>query len=725
MGRRKLLPMPAQKGNPMPQIAIRHRLSAVVFCSLLPIALLGYLFFAQSDKEIAFSSKEAQGTAYIQAIMPELVALAQQGFTAQPLADNAALGEAMAAFDGPMKTSAYAAAYLSLRGELKNGGHPAAARQAAATLVTKVGDGSNLILDPDLDSYYVMDLLVLKLPGAINAAPMLVTQLRAARYTPELTNDELVALVANLGAFRATANAAADSLAAADAGNADGSVKRNLTKPLQAYLLAADAFGDALEASSGALGDEATRATLDLEPVVAAHQAFQTAALGFWQAVGQEMDRLLDIRLSGFNSKLSSMLSLAAVLVAIVLVSSFLLARSIVRGITRLEQSIRGLADGTSESIAHADGKDEISAIARAVSYLRDRTVERLHEADDLKTAEQRRAEAAREEAEDARLRNEADRQAMFQAQQRAVHVLAEGLERVAQGDLSARIDTPFEGELDGLRQALNSTVERLAEMMAQLRGTSRTLKVATTELLAGVNDLADRTTRQAATLEQTSASIERLAETVSSNAQQAGEASTRAVAVTETAESGGAVMHQANEAMERITASSSKISNIIGLIDDIAFQTNLLALNASVEAARAGEAGKGFAVVAVEVRRLAQSAAEASKEIKVLIEQSAGEVRGGSALVAEAASQLAAMVEAARANNALLDSIAQQSSEQSSAIQELHVAMRTLDEMTQHNAALVEETNAAIEQTEAQATELDSVVAAFAGAPVQKRRAA
>jgi methyl-accepting chemotaxis protein len=185
-------------------------------------------------------------------------------------------------------------------------------------------------------------------------------------------------------------------------------------------------------------------------------------------------------------------------------------------------------------------------------------------------------------------------------------------------------------------------------------------------------------------------------------------------VTVTETAESGGVVMTQANEAMERITASSARISNIIGLIDDIAFQTNLLALNASVEAARAGEAGKGFAVVAVEVRRLAQSAAQASQEIKGLIEKSAGEVRGGSALVAEAAGQLAAMVEAARANNALLDTIARESTEQSFAIRELHAAVRTLDEMTQHNAALVEQTNAAIEQTEAQAVELDRIVEVF-----------
>ena len=172
--------------------------------------------------------------------------------------------------------------------------------------------------------------------------------------------------------------------------------------------------------------------------------------------------------------------------------------------------------------------------------------------------------------------------------------------------------------------------------------------------------------------------------------------------------------MSQANEAMERITTSSAKISNIIGLIDDIAFQTNLLALNASVEAARAGDAGKGFAVVAVEVRRLAQSAASASADVKVLIEQSASEVRDGSRLVADAADRLNGMLEGVRASSMLMDGISRDSQEQSTGITEVSIAVRQMDEMTQHNAALVEEMNAAIEQTETQATELDTIVDIF-----------
>ncbi len=183
--------------------------------------------------------------------------------------------------------------------------------------------------------------------------------------------------------------------------------------------------------------------------------------------------------------------------------------------------------------------------------------------------------------------------------------------------------------------------------------------------------------------------------------------------------------MQQANVAMERITQSSTKISSIIGVIDDIAFQTNLLALNASVEAARAGEAGKGFAVVAIEVRRLAQSAAQASSEVKVLIEQSGTEVSGGTRLVAEAAEKLDAMLAAARRSNALMIAIADDSRQQAGSIEEVNAAVRQLDEMTQHNAALVEEINAAIEQTEAQAGEVDGIAEIFTIEDAPRKKAA
>jgi methyl-accepting chemotaxis protein len=299
-------------------------------------------------------------------------------------------------------------------------------------------------------------------------------------------------------------------------------------------------------------------------------------------------------------------------------------------------------------------------------------------------------------------------------ARKSAVSRVEAGLAQLAQGNLTGTIDTAFEVEFEDLRHALNGTVHKFADVIGQLRTASRSIRTATGELLAGAVDLNTRTTRQAETIEETSKAVDELAGTIAKNAEMAEDAAAKAKAAAHTAAESGVVMAKANEAMERITASSQKISNIIGLIDDIAFQTNLLALNASVEAARAGEAGKGFAVVAVEVRRLAQSAAGASADVKGLIEVSANEVKAGTGLVANASGQLSAMLKTMAQNSELVEAIAKDSAQQARAIGEATQALRILDQMTQHNAALVEQTNESIAQTETQAQTLDGIVDIF-----------
>ena len=310
-------------------------------------------------------------------------------------------------------------------------------------------------------------------------------------------------------------------------------------------------------------------------------------------------------------------------------------------------------------------------------------------------------------------------------ARKEAVKVLGAHLARLADGDLTATIVDAFQGDLEKVRVAFNGTVATMRDIVGRLRTASVSLKTATGEILSGSNDLADRTTKQAAAVEQTSAALEQLGNTVGENAQRATLASTKAKLVSSTAAETNVVMKEANDAMERISASSTKISNIIGLIDDIAFQTNLLALNASVEAARAGDAGKGFAVVAIEVRRLAQSAASASSDVKALIDTSSTEVSTGSRKVAEATQKVTSMLDGIHENGVLIEQITKATSEQSGAIVEVASAVKQVDEMTQHNAALVEQTNAAIEQTESQAVELDRIVDVFVVDDEPVRRAA
>jgi methyl-accepting chemotaxis protein len=432
--------------------------------------------------------------------------------------------------------------------------------------------------------------------------------------------------------------------------------------------------------------------------------------------------------------------------IGVATVAGFVIAYTVgsivVRQVTRIEGSMQSLAEGELDTeVPYLKRRDEVGRMAQAVEVFRENAVkvaamseeEAERAARVAKRAEMMQSiQSAFTEVVDAAVAGDFSKRVdervgdaeldklsesvnnLVETVQRGLDETAGVLAALAQTDLNQRVEGHYQGSFLKLKDDTNAVADKLVEIVGQLRDTSRALKTATGEILSGANDLSERTTKQAATIEETSAAMENIAATVLENVKEAQDASEGAENVRVTAETGGQVMQQATEAMERITNSSAKISNIIGMIDDIAFQTNLLALNASVEAARAGEAGKGFAVVAVEVRRLAQSAAEASSEVKSLIEQSVTEVDGGTKLVAKAAESLSSMLEAARSNTERMISIARKSQEQAASIEEVNQAVRQMDEMTQHNAALVEETNAAIEQTEAQATELDQIVAIF-----------
>ncbi|MDP2030869.1 MAG: methyl-accepting chemotaxis protein [Thiobacillus sp.] len=297
----------------------------------------------------------------------------------------------------------------------------------------------------------------------------------------------------------------------------------------------------------------------------------------------------------------------------------------------------------------------------------------------------------------------------------------------VAEGDLTQRIEVHSTDEVGQLMQALKDMNDSLVTIVGQVRTGTDTIATASSQIAAGNLDLSSRTEEQASSLEETASSMEELTSTVKQNADNARQANQLVVSASEMAVKGGNVVSQVVDTMSSINASSKKISDIIGVIDGIAFQTNILALNAAVEAARAGEQGRGFAVVATEVRNLAQRSASAAKEIKSLIEDSVDKVDAGGRLVHEAGTTMDEVVSSVKRVADIMSEIAAASQEQSAGIEQVNQAIAQMDEVTQQNAALVEEAAAASASLQDQAGNLADVVSVFrldmGGQAVQRPR--
>lgn len=279
-----------------------------------------------------------------------------------------------------------------------------------------------------------------------------------------------------------------------------------------------------------------------------------------------------------------------------------------------------------------------------------------------------------------------------------------ENLGAIAEGDLNRRITNSYSGSFEDLKNKLNETASRLSEIVTEVIVSANEVTNASSEITTGTNDLSQRTEQQASNLQETAASMEEIASTIKQNADNAQQANQLAISARGVASDGGEVVGKAVTAMSQIEASSQKISDITGVIDEIAFQTNLLALNAAVEAARAGDAGKGFAVVASEVRSLAQRSSEAAKDIKQLILESGTQVKDGVTLVNDAGSSLTEIVDSVKRVTDIVSEIAAASTEQATGVEEINKAISQMDEMTQQNSALVEENAAACRMLQDQA---------------------
>ncbi|WP_367118000.1 methyl-accepting chemotaxis protein [Brevundimonas sp.] len=397
--------------------------------------------------------------------------------------------------------------------------------------------------------------------------------------------------------------------------------------------------------------------------------------------------------------------------IAAAIVLSMLAGLALTRGIggpvmKMVEHMKRLMGGDTALQVPEATRKDEFGAMGQAIIAFRDAAVDKIRvEAE---------AADAREKAEAERRRNLTATEAAAEEQAAVVTALAEGLEKLSAGDLTYRLTQTFPSDYVKLQSDFNAAMAQLKDAMSVVVSNVSAIRSGSGEISHAADDLSRRTEQQAASLEETAAALDQITATVNKTASGARQASSVVQGARGDAETSGVVVRDAVEAMSAIERSAQQISQIIGVIDEIAFQTNLLALNAGVEAARAGDAGRGFAVVASEVRALAQRSAEAAKEIKTLISASTNQVASGVQLVGQTGEALQRIVGRVAEIDSLVSEIAASAQEQATGLQQVNTAVNQMDQVTQQNAAMVEESTAASHSLSQEAESLANSVSRF-----------
>jgi methyl-accepting chemotaxis protein len=460
-----------------------------------------------------------------------------------------------------------------------------------------------------------------------------------------------------------------------------------------------DAGGAAALANVSRMGDQIVRGLGD-----------------FARPYGQAADDAQDLVKTATSFAMTVSSGIASGGAGLALLVAFLIIRGIRRPIAGVTAVAGALAQGDlAVVVPHADERNEMGDLARAVEVFKTNAIERRR----LEAEAQRTRAAADSERE----RAAAEKARAAALQSAAMQALGVGLVRLAEGDLTARLDAGFPVEFAKIKDDFNHAADKLTQAMRGVVDGAIAIRSSTDEISSASDDLSKRTELQAAGLEETAAALGEITATVKKTAEGASHARTVVAEAHGDAEKSGEIVRQAVDAMGRIEKSSQGIGQIIAVIDEIAFQTNLLALNAGVEAARAGEAGRGFAVVASEVRALAQRSAEAAKEIKVLIAASSSEVGAGVKLVAKTGESLARIVAKVVEVNSIVGEIAASAQEQATGLQQVNIAVGQMDQTTQQNAAMAEEATAASRSLSQETGQLSGLVGQFQISPADEEK--
>jgi len=660
---------------------LAYKFFLVLVIVSIPAMLFGALYFSNQNSSVEFSAKEVKGVDYLipvqdvllqvskytalitaesTSVMANQKSLYRQKASSQESAVSSAIAKVDAIDsrqDGVLGVSGKWASVKSDWNSVRSSAQPDAGKRLAEKLLgfmVSVGDSSNLILDPDLDSFYLMDAIVVRLPELHHEIEVTRNLLRKRAAGGARAVSSLEVKV-SLDRVKSKLSGVRTSLETAFINNSDvqGSLSgqlRTLESDMGAYINIVDS--------------ELKKQSINIEIISGQVDTVQSALHSLFNATAPELNRVLGKRISGLSAEMYGNLTVVLVSTLIALIFAYFLYRSVTGPISQAVRVFGRIQQGDLNSDIEVNSTDETGQLLQALLDMQNHLG--------------------------------------------AIDEISRMLDAMGSGDMKMRITTRYNGKFEELKDNANRLAETFVGVVGNIQETSSAVKVAANEISEGNKNLSTRTENQAASLEHTASSMEEITSTIKQNTENARQADQLSAVARETAEEGGKVVSRAIAAMSTINESSSKIADIISVIDEIAFQTNLLALNASVEAARAGEQGRGFAVVAGEVRNLAGRSATAAKEIKELIEDSVGKVEEGSELVNHSGETLKEIVESVTKVSNIVSEITAASEEQSLGIEEMNRAITQIDEVTQQNTALVEEVAAASEATGDQAADLE-----------------